>query len=234
MATAIIVAGGSGVRMNAAVRKQYMPIGNLPILCRTIMSFASSKKIEDIVLVVPENESEYCRRHILSLLDSGLQERITLTPGGKERQASVYNGLLAVGDVEGIVCIHDGVRPFVLPLQIDACIESAEKHGAAILATPASDTLKKIDNNGRIVKTPARENIWLAQTPQVFRYDLIRDAHERALKDNFMGTDDASLVERLGGIVKICPGSRLNIKITTPEDLQLAEAFLAHGLFERF
>ena len=140
MATAIIVAGGSGVRMNAALRKQYISIDNMPILCRTILPFGFSDRIEEIVLVVPENDVEYCRQNVLSMLDAGLKEKIILASGGKERQASVYNGLLAVSDREGIVCIHDGVRPFVQPSQIDACVDEAQRYGASILATPASDT----------------------------------------------------------------------------------------------
>jgi 2-C-methyl-D-erythritol 4-phosphate cytidylyltransferase len=151
--------------------------------------------------------------------------------GGKTRQESVYNGLIAMEEeisAGDMVAIHDGVRPLVTRKQIEACVTSARKNGACILALPAQDTLKEVKNDSDIITaTPPRQNIWFAQTPQVFTYPLIRDAHERALKDGFEATDDAMLVERTSFAVRVVPGSKTNLKITTPEDLALAEAILS-------
>ena len=151
---------------------------------------------------------------------------ITLIPGGDRRQTSVYNGLQQIGSNCRIVVIHDGVRPFVRPDEINACIDGALEFGACILAVPAHDTLKRVNRSGRIVNTVARDTIWLAQTPQAFRHDLIQKAHRRARVEGFEGTDDASLVERLDETVVIHPGSRRNLKITDEEDLIIARALL--------
>jgi len=138
----------------------------------------------------------------------------------------VYNGLLAMEGHGGIVAIHDGVRPFVQPSQIAECIAQAEASGACMLGMPVGDTLKRVGSSNIIERTVLRDNIWQAQTPQAFQYQLIRAAHEKAMDEGFSGTDDASLVERYGGQVKILEGSATNIKITHPEDLVIAEALM--------
>ena len=142
----------------------------------------------------------------------------------------MYNGLLEMQGVEGVVAIHDGVRPFVTPSQIAACISGAEAYGACLLGMPVGDTLKRVSPSGIVQETVLRDNMWQAQTPQAFQYALIRSAHDRAAKEGFTGTDDASLVERYGGDVKIIKGSAGNIKITHPEDLAIAEVLLASHL----
>jgi 2-C-methyl-D-erythritol 4-phosphate cytidylyltransferase len=180
--------------------------------------------IDQLYLVVPEDDFDFCRSRILSLLK--LKSKITLVPGGAERQDSVYNGLQAIADREGLVVIHDGVRPFVQSKLISDCIMTAKTSDACILALPVSETVKHVTASGIIDKTLNRDSLWIAQTPQVFQYGIIRHAHDTARLNGYSGTDDALLVERLGYEVKVITGSRLNLKITTPEDVRIAEAIL--------
>ncbi len=222
MAAGIIVAAGSGVRMGADARKQYLSVGGMPILAHTLMAFGKCHAIDAVYLVAPEQDFDFCRKEIIAPLN--LVKEPLLVSGGTVRQESVYNGILAAGDDAEIAVIHDGVRPFISPDSIEECINAAKRGGACILGVPAFDTLKQTDSQGRITGTIDRSTIWLAQTPQAFQYNLIKEAHEKAVEEGFIGTDDASLVERLGKPVQIIHGSRNNIKITTPEDLPLAEA----------
>jgi 2-C-methyl-D-erythritol 4-phosphate cytidylyltransferase len=186
--------------------------------------------VEEIFLVIPKEDSEYCHNKILSLLD--LKHNINLVHGGAKRQDSVYKGLQAVTKKKDIVVIHDGVRPFIQAKDLKECILGSKKFGACILAVPASDTLKRVDKSDIIETTLPRENIWLAQTPQAFQYDLILKAHENARRDGYIGTDDASLVERLGEGVKIINGGKFNIKITKKEDLAVAKAMIANKVIK--
>jgi 2-C-methyl-D-erythritol 4-phosphate cytidylyltransferase len=225
MNAAIIVAAGQGIRMGVSVRKQYLALDGLPILSHTLRVFDRCPDIQHIYLVIPEGDMAFCRQSVLPPV--ALQKPLTLVPGGAERQDSVWNGLLAVGDLDGVVAIHDGVRPFVKRDQLAACIRVAIHQGACILGIPATDTLKIVSADGVISGTLDRERIWLAQTPQVFQYGLIRKAHAEARKAGMTGTDDAMLLEKtLGTPINIIHGSRNNIKITTPEDLLLAQALL--------
>jgi 2-C-methyl-D-erythritol 4-phosphate cytidylyltransferase len=228
MVSAIIVAAGKGARMKGTMRKQYLDLSGRPVLAHSIMAFDSCNLIEEIFLVVPKDDVEYCQKNILSLLD--LKNQINLVHGGAERQNSVYNGLQSITKNTETVVIHDGVRPFIQPKDIKICIFGAKKYGACILGTPASDTLKRVDKTDIVETTLPRENIWLAQTPQAFQYDLILKAHETARRDGYVGTDDASLVERLGKDVKIINGSRFNIKITNKEDFAVVKAMFDAGL----
>ena len=225
---AIIVAGGKGVRMKKSVRKQYLNLGGIPILGHTLRVFNACDTITDIVLVAPEYDFDYCQDTILAPLKT--KKPVALVRGGKTRQESVYNGLAALENKKCVVVIHDGVRPFVTPSQIAACISGAEAYGACLLGMPVGDTLKRVSPSGIVQETVLRDNMWQAQTPQAFQYALIRSAHDRAAKEGFTGTDDASLVERYGGDVKIIKGSAGNIKITHPEDLAIAEVLLASHL----
>jgi 2-C-methyl-D-erythritol 4-phosphate cytidylyltransferase len=228
MNAAIIVAAGQGTRMGGRVNKPYLLLDGVPILRHTLETFIGSGLFEEIILVVAASEMAYCRHQILD----GLKRKLTirLIPGGRERQASVFNGLEASsGQDDDAVLIHDGVRPFVSVDDLVRCLEAVKRHGACIAGVPASDTLKAVEADGRISQTLPRETIWQAQTPQGFRLGIIREAHRRARDDAFVGTDDAQLVERLGHAVTIVPGNRVNIKITTPEDLPLAEAILRHA-----
>ena len=228
MVSAIIVAAGKGVRMKGTMRKQYLDLSGRPVLAHSIMAFDLCSLVEEIFLVVPEEDVEYCQKKILSLLD--LKTCINLVPGGAKRQDSVYNGLQAIKKNTETVVIHDGVRPFIHPEDLKACILGSKKYGACILATAAIDTLKRVGESDFILTTLPRENIWLAQTPQAFQYDLIIKAHETARRYGYIGTDDASLVEKLEEDVKIINGSRFNIKITKKEDLDIAKAMFDEGL----
>lgn len=221
-AAAVIVAGGKGLRMKTDVRKQYLEIGEIPVLSRTIRAFDKCSGIHAVYIAAPADDINFCRRTIIDPYK--FNTPVFLVEGGKERQESVFNGLKAVLSPCEIVAVHDGVRPFIDPDHIEACLQAAYETGACISGIPAFDTLKQADENGNIVGTIDRSKIWLAHTPQVFHYDLILEAHEQALAEGISGTDDASLVEKMGKPVQIIEGSRLNIKITTPEDLVMGEA----------
>lgn len=223
--SAIIVAAGQGRRMEGDRRKQYLSLAGLPILTRTLMVFHRCDAVDEIILVVPEDDIDFCRETILK--PEGLSRNITLSPGGERRQDSVFNGLKEVNPSCRIVVIHDGVRPFVQNDQIIACIDGARQFGACILGVPAYETLKQVDPSDHIIRTLKRDDVWLAQTPQAFGHDLIRKAHDRARIENYTATDDASLVEKLGATVKIVKGSRRNIKITVKEDLEMARWVLS-------
>jgi len=223
-ADAVIVAGGQGVRMQNAVSKQYLKLGGRPVLVHTLSAFEACPAIDHIYLVVPSSDFDFCRQTLLP--PTGLQTAVTLVGGGSTRQESVYNGLLALKAQNRLVAIHDGVRPLVTPEMIEACIQGAQQTGACILGVPATDTLKQVNTEKFIANTLPRRTIWLAQTPQVFDYKLIREAHDAARLAGVAGTDDAALVEQSGHPVKIVMGSRMNIKITTPDDLKMAEAVL--------
>jgi 2-C-methyl-D-erythritol 4-phosphate cytidylyltransferase len=223
--SAVIVAGGNGARMQADIRKQYLVLGKSPVLCHTLAVFAASPLISHIYLVVPETDFIFCEKEVIATIP-GYLPPVHLVAGGRSRQESVYHGLSAVRDMDGIVVIHDGVRPFVTPMEIESCIKWAEIEGACILGVPVVDTLKKVDEDGHIIQTLARQHIWRAQTPQTFQYHLIKKAHDLAISKGITGTDDASLVERLGFRVRMVPGSPCNIKITTPEDMMMALGIL--------
>jgi len=228
MVSAIIVAAGKGSRMKGSMRKQYLDLLGRPVLAHSLVAFDSCNLVEEIFIVIPEEDIEYCQNKILSLLE--LNRRINLVSGGAKRQDSVYKGLKAITRHTETVVIHDGARPFVQPEVLKKCILGSKNFGACILGTPASDTLKSVYKSDLIETTIPRENIWLAQTPQAFQYDLILNAHEAARRDGYVGTDDASLVERLGVDVKIISSGGFNIKITRKEDLAVAKAMVEAGL----
>ena len=228
-ASAIIVAAGRGVRMQTPLAKQFIQIGHRPVIVHTLEAFAAHPWISEIRLVVPEPDMVFCRREILPQVKT--EKTIGITAGGPRRQDSVYRGLTALGPAAApLVVIHDGVRPFVRSEIISACIEGAGKHGACIAGIPASDTLKRVTAGNFIAETVSRKNVWLAQTPQAFALNLIQKAFEQAAADGFEGTDDASLVERMGLPVYMIEGSRHNIKITTPADLKTAACILENQL----
>ena len=212
--------------MHARIPKQYLMLDDLPILTRTLLAFSDIPAVEKIYLAVPETDFGYCRESILPAVQDIIS--VTLVPGGVDRQGSVRSGLCAIPSEQGIVAIHDGVRPFVPVRQTEKAIALARTEGACILGIPTKDTLKKVDEQGVISETINRATIWQAQTPQVFGLQLIRQAHEFAVSTGFAGTDDASLVEHFGGRVRMIPGSSFNIKITEPEDLELARGILGY------
>jgi 2-C-methyl-D-erythritol 4-phosphate cytidylyltransferase len=223
---ALIPAAGMGKRMGASINKQYLQLNGLPIVARTISVFERSPLIDAIYLVIPAEEIPYCQEHVVDAC--GFKKIAAIVPGGKERQNSVMNGLNAMrGNVadNDVILIHDGVRPLVTEAMLGESIAVARIRDGALVAVPGKDTMKTV-RDGIVVNTPKRENLWHAQTPQSFRFGIIHAAHLSAEADGFIGTDDASLIERTGGDVCIVQGDYRNIKITTPEDLLLAEAFL--------
>lgn len=222
---ALIPAAGMGKRMGAAINKQYLLLDDRPILAKTLQLFQDAEFIDEIYPIVPSDELDFCRKEVVERY--GLDKVKRIITGGAERQNSVLNGLRAIGDcdVDDIVVIHDGVRPLVPPAVIRRSVDTAMENDSAVVAVPVKDTVKII-RDGYAVETPPRETLWLAQTPQTFRYGVIRSAHELAEADGFLGTDDASLLERLGDKVHVVIGDYRNIKITTPEDMLLAETFL--------
>ncbi len=224
MVSAIIVAAGKGVRMNDTTRKQYLDLAGRPILAHSVIALDACDLIDKLFLVIPKEDIEYCRKNIIALLE--LKNGLNLVPGGEQRQNSVYNGLQAIDKKTDTVLVHDGVRPFIQSDKLESCILGARKFGACILGIPAGDTIKCVGKSGFIEKTLARDNIWLAQTPQAFKYELIIRAHETARRDGYTCSDDASLVERLGVDVRVINGSKNNIKITVREDLVVARAML--------
>lgn len=224
---ALIPAAGMGSRMGASINKQYLHLDGMPIVARTIAVFEQSPLIDAIYLVIPADEIPYCRKHVVEAC--GFQKIVALVAGGSERQNSVMNGLNAMREHvsdDDVVLIHDGVRPLITEKLLQESIDIARSGDGALVAVPTKDTIKAVAN-GIVMGTPDRETLWHAQTPQTFRFGVIYAAHRTAEFKNFMGTDDAALVERSGGRVRIVRGDYRNIKITTPEDLVLAEAFLA-------
>ena len=220
--SAIIPAAGSGKRMGSDVSKQYLSVGGRPLIAETLLVFQNSPLVNEIILVSPEMEMA-CAEEIAQ--DARISKVSRFVIGGKERQDSVRNGLAALDADTSIVIVHDGVRPFIDNEMLEEVIDSAKEHGAAIVAVPVKDTVKETVG-GEIKRTVPREKLWLAQTPQAFRYDLIRKAFDNAEERGITGTDESSLVEALGEKVKIVMGSYHNIKITTPEDMVFAEAIL--------
>lgn len=224
----LIVAAGQGLRMDSELKKQYLSINNLPILCHTLSVFNQYNKAHEIILVVPEEDVEYCKENILKPLD--IEEKVFLVPGGKERQDSVSIGIDMIktlsGNYEDVVLIHDGVRPFIDHSLIDACIKAAIEFGACVPAIKAIDTIK-IVNDKIVRKTLDRECVYLIQTPQAFLFGIIMNAMEYAKKQKFTGTDDASVVEFFGHKVAVIKGLRKNIKITTKDDLKFAKTYFS-------
>jgi 2-C-methyl-D-erythritol 4-phosphate cytidylyltransferase len=224
---ALIPAAGMGKRMGASINKQYLQLGGIPIVARTVAAFEASELIESIYLVIPAEEIPYCREHVVEAF--GFRKVAAIIPGGKERQNSVMNGLNAMRESvsdDDVILIHDGVRPLITENLLFESIKTARIHDGALTAVPVKDTIKTV-HDGIVTGTPPRESLWQAQTPQSFRFGMIFNAHLSAEADGFSGTDDASLIERTGGEVHIIRGDYHNIKITTPEDLVLAEAFLS-------
>jgi 2-C-methyl-D-erythritol 4-phosphate cytidylyltransferase len=220
-----------GRRMGASINKQYLLLDGKPILAHTMEIFQRADFIDEIYPVVPAEEIEYCRIHVVEKY--GLDKVKQIVAGGAERQNSVLNALRAIDSADDdIILIHDGVRPFVPIHAMQRSIEIALEFDGAVTAVPVKDTVKVVRDD-MVVATPAREALWLAQTPQTFRYAVIRAAHELADSEGFSGTDDASLMERMGRKVHVVIGDYRNIKITTPEDLILAEAFLAAATIQR-
>src|SRR5690349_15628575 len=224
MNTAIIAAAGRGNRMASDRPKQFLLLAGTPIIVHTLRRFEECESIQEIIVVLPAEESA----GFLSMVGKfGLRKLVKVVPGGSTRADSVKRGLTAIRSATAdIVAVHDGVRPFVTVEEIEDTIEAARRDGAAILTTPATDTIKRVEGD-TVVETLARQNLRQALTPQCFRYELLRRAYEQVDVTDPALTDESVLVERLGHHVTIVAGSPRNIKITTPRDLLLAEALLS-------
>jgi 2-C-methyl-D-erythritol 4-phosphate cytidylyltransferase len=208
--------------MGGTVPKQFQALRGKPILHYTLRTLQESGLIDSLVLVVPEKECVDARADWLGR--PPVVKRVVV--GGEKRQDSVYNGYQSLPSDTDIVLVHDGVRPFLSKEMIQETIDVAGEFGAAITAIPVHDTLKQVDNSGRVERTVEREGLWRVQTPQAFRYDLLGEAFLKAKSDSFYGTDEAALIEYLGQEVRIVDGSEWNLKITRPEDLLLGESIV--------
>lgn len=225
--SAVIVAGGMGKRMGSKTPKQFLSLKNKPILYHTIKRLGLIPEINEIIIVLPEDHISWFENEIMPKLD--IDKKIKITMGGLERQNSVKNGLEKLDKKSSMVLIHDGVRPFVTKTEIKKLIDRCKKTGAVIPGVPVVETIKKCNGDKLIRKTISRENLFLAQTPQVFKTEVLKKAHEKGVRENISATDDSLLLELLGMEVEVVEGSRFNIKITTPEDLEFAEM-----IFEKF
>ncbi|WP_315081845.1 2-C-methyl-D-erythritol 4-phosphate cytidylyltransferase [uncultured Clostridium sp.] len=219
MVSAIVVAGGRGKRMGTVQSKQYLNLNGKPILYYTIKSFLDCKLVDNIILVVPSHEMDYCEKEILEKNSLKINK---IVAGGNERYDSVYNGLIEAKGSD-IVLIHDGVRPFASKKLIENAIKCAEKYGAAAPGVMPKDTIKIIDSNRFSLETPNRSELVSVQTPQAFKYDLIYGCHKKIKNEDVNITDDTMVVEYFGNKVYIYEGEYTNIKITTPEDLIIGE-----------
>lgn len=229
--TAIVLAAGRGSRMNSGVRKQYMQIAGRPVLFYALRTFEESF-VDEMILVTAEEEIEYCKKEIVEAY--GFRKVKQIVAGGKERYHSVYRGLCAAR-AEGCVLIHDGARPFLTKEILERARENLQSHDACVAAVPSKDTVKIADRDGYVLETPDRASVWNMQTPQCFTYDLAMRAYQKLIESEaaLFGekpvsvTDDAMVMEHFGsGRVKLFEGSYYNIKITTPDDMVLAEAYL--------
>ena len=222
--TAIIAAAGVGKRMGQATPKQFLAVLGQPLLAHTLIPFEAVQEVSEIILLIPAGWEEHCRKVVIEKY--GFKKVTKVISGGKERQDSVYLGLNEASNTTDMIIVHDGVRPLVTEALIQMSIRTASDSGAAVVAIPLTDTLKQVTMDGLVKRTLKRDGLWLVQTPQTFQKKIILEAYEAAYRDQFYGTDDAALVERVGFPIKIVLGSGMNLKITTPDDLRLSEFLL--------
>jgi 2-C-methyl-D-erythritol 4-phosphate cytidylyltransferase len=217
----LVLAAGRGVRMGR--EKAFIPLGGRPLLAWTLLAFEPLSGIHEIIAVVAPEERRRCLEEVI--VPHGIA-KARVVAGGKERQDSLENGFDAIGGPCCLVAVHDGARPFVEAATVEAVLKAAHQDGAAVVAVPAKDTIKVGDEYGWVKETLDRRGLWVTQTPQAYRYEVLRQALEEARMSRRVATDDSALVEALGKPVRIVPGSYENIKITTPEDLFCGELIL--------
>lgn len=223
MVTAIFPAAGSSKRMGGGVNKNLLEIAGEPILIRTLKTFSQVERVNFLIVIVASHEVETVEKLLRGT--KGLKSWV-VTIGGSERQYSIANGLKLLPNDAEIILVHDAARPLISTRTINDVIDAAEKFGGAIAAVPSKDTIKIVDAEGFVKHTPPRSELVAVQTPQGFRREILLQAYEKAATENFLGTDDSSLAERLGVKIKIVASDYQNIKITTPEDMTIAESFL--------
>ena len=222
-AALIIPAAGTGSRMNRDLPKPFIEIAGKSILWHTLKCFVNVENISEVVLAVSDEYHDRAKQIASELFPA---ENVFVVSGGTERQDSIKNALLKLDETIKLVIIHDAVRPFIKCDIIETCMEKALEKGASIVAVPAKDTIKKVDQTGLIDSTPERNQLWQAQTPQVFLKDIIMKAYRHAEEIGYTGTDDSSLVEKAGCEVFVVKGDRENFKITYPVDMKLAELLI--------
>lgn len=211
------------MRMGSDIPKPFLKVGDRSILEHTISRFLEVPELTEVIIATSKDHIP----DIYSMLERISGDVILkVVEGGSERQFSIYNALKEISEETTLVAVHDAVRPFIRPALIIECCNKAKEFGGAVLGVPAKDTIKQVNEKNVIKATPDRSFLWQAQTPQVFQKELLIKAYESALKENFIGTDDASLVERIGGKVQMVEGDRENLKITYPVDLKIAELIL--------
>lgn len=221
----IIPAAGKGKRMSSDVSKQYIEINKKPILAYTIEIFQNLRSIDEIILIVGKREVEYVEKYIKNRY--GFTKIKAIVAGGKERQDSVYEGLKALSSSIDIVLIHDGVRPIIRNDEIEKIIEETKKHKACIIGTKVKDTIKIVSEEGKVISTPDRNQLYAIQTPQAFDKKLIIDAYKKGNAEGFSATDDSMLVEAYTSVkVKVIEGNDMNIKITTPNDFLFFKEYI--------
>jgi 2-C-methyl-D-erythritol 4-phosphate cytidylyltransferase len=223
----IIAAAGRAARMGSAKNKQFLPLSGRPVLCHTLAAALAAGCFKQLIIVVAPGEEELLCREVLMPYFPALRPEIVT--GGQARQESVYNGLLAVDTSCPVTCIHDGSRPLAEPALFSRCVEAAAETGAAVAAVPVKDTVKRVGPDGLILATPPRSELWAVQTPQAFRTGWLLASHRQAQKDGIRATDDSALLEHYGYPVRTVEADYSNIKITTPDDLVLAEALLGRN-----
>jgi 2-C-methyl-D-erythritol 4-phosphate cytidylyltransferase len=221
----VIPAGGVGRRLGHRTPKQFLRLGAAPILALTVEHFTRHPRVSCVIVAAPAAYIARTRR-ALSMVHG--QTRITVVAGGHERQESVWLGMQAVPDRVAVIVVHDAVRPFITRALIDRVIAAARAGGAAICALPIAETVKRVHDQV-VEATVDRSGLWAVQTPQAFGAEILREAHEKAKRDSFLGTDESMLVERLGHPVTVVPGAVDNVKITTPDDLRRARKSHAHS-----
>lgn len=230
--TCILLAAGKGQRLGGPVPKQYQQLSGKPLMAWSLTAFVKSPVISDIVLVIPEGDEMYVRESILSKIPGADQKVRVLVPGGAQRYLSVGNGLSAITWDCDYVFVHDGARPMIQEETIERLLADAKTYGSAIAGVRSKDTVRITDEDGCGISTPDRRNVWIVQTPQVFRKDLLDRAYEKLWKEPERAksiTDDGMVVETFAGVsVHMCEASYDNLKVTTPDDLAAAEVLLSH------
>lgn len=224
---AVIPAAGEGRRMGAGVEKQFLSLAGMPLVCHCLKVFEASPLVHGVVMVVPQERVEWVWENVVRAM--GFSKVFKVLSGGPTRQDSVWIGLQGLGEGWDLVVIHDGARPFLKGDVLERALREAWTWGACVAAVPVKDTVKEVGEDATVLRTLPREALWLIQTPQAFRYGLILEAYTRAAREGITATDDSTLVEIMGWPVKITMGSYENVKITTPEDLALAEGILRKG-----
>ena len=223
--TAIVLAAGRGTRMGTKIQKQYLDLGGKPVLYYSLKAFEDSELIDEILLMTGPEEVEYCRKEIIEKYQ--FKKVTKVLTGGAERYLSVWNGIQETAD-RGYLFIHDGARPFVDEKMIRRVYQQVLEHRACVVGMPVKDTIKIADSQEFVESTPDRSNLWMIQTPQAFAYEIVKDAYTMLLRESYINvTDDAMVVEQmLHYPIRLVQGNYENIKITTPEDLEVAEVYL--------